>query len=137
MRENRTTGAPGAAEKLRAEADRLHAVLFGGGAPEEIRRQYADALRAASLAPIDKLLRAGVDLEAMEIALRKKNPFNPLTQRFRVLCYLAETRPGYFHRFVAERRGFFSGFFAVAFFALRSVYKALKGNYLARKHAIG
>jgi hypothetical protein len=137
MRENRNSGATGPAEQLRAEADLLHAVLFGGAAPEEIHRQYAEALRAASTAPIEKLLSAGVDLEALELALRKKNPFNPLTQRFRVLCYLAEARPGYFHRFVADRRGFFSGFFAVAFFALRSVYKALKGNYLARKHAIG
>lgn len=133
-------GAPGAGEKLQAEADRLHRVLFGGGAPEEVKRQYAAALETMPITvtpEIETLLESGVDLEAMELALRKKDPLNPLTQRFRVLCYLVEARPEYFDRFVAERRRSLAGVIALTIATLRTVYKAIKGRHLARKHGVG
>jgi hypothetical protein len=150
-RSSETTG-----EKLRAEAEYLHRILFGGDAPDEVKRQYAAVLRQAqdrrlreagddgetgnapiiATGDIDRLLTSGVDLEAVEYALRKKNPANPLTERFRVLCYLVEARPEYFDRFVAERRSFFSGVLALAFHTVRSIYKAIKGGFLARRHGI-
>jgi len=140
MRKNETSGAPASSESLGAEADRFHSILFGGSAPEEIKRQYAAALQALPIAPmgsLETLVKSGADFEAMELALRKKDPFNPLTQRFRVLCYLAEPRPDYFHRFVAERRVFLAAAAAISFAALRSIYLAIKGRYLVRKHGVG
>jgi hypothetical protein len=134
--------ASGAAstEALRAEADRCHAVLFGADAPEEIKRRYVEALWTLPIAALENTAQrtaSGADLEAMEFALRKRNPFNPLTQRFRVVCYLAEARADYFHRFVAERRGFLAGLFAVSYFALRSLYLSLRVKYLVRRYGIG
>jgi hypothetical protein len=140
MRKNEPTGAPAISESLGAEADRFHSILFGGSAPEEIKRQYAAALQALPIAPMESLetlLESGADFEAMELALRKKNPFNPLTQRFRVLCYLVEPRPDYFHRFVGERRAFLAAAGAMFFAALRSIYLGIKGRYLVRKHGVG
>jgi hypothetical protein len=127
-------------EKLAREAEVFHRILFGRAAPDEVRRQYAAALAANPISrggDIEALIGAGVDLEAVEYALRKKNPANPLTERFRVLCYLVEARPEYFDRFVAERRSFFSGVLALAFHTVRSIYKAIKGGFLARRHGIG
>ncbi|HEX9443717.1 MAG TPA: hypothetical protein VGA73_06335 [Candidatus Binatia bacterium] len=123
---------------LRAEADRLHRLLFGGAAPEEVRRQYAAALKNAPLAEnIARLWKSGADLEALELVLRKGDPSNPLTRRFRTLCYLAEARPEYFARFVAARGSFPGGIFTLGWTALRTIVHAVKGAYLLRKHGLG
>lgn len=128
--------AAGAA--LGAEADRLHRLLFGGPAPEEVRRQYAAALGNAPLAEnIARAWTSGADLEALELALRKIDPANQLTRRFRTLCYLVEARPEYFARFVAARKSFAAGIFTLGWSALRTIYKTAGGAYLLRKHGLG
>ena len=127
-------------EKLSAEAEVFHRILFGCAAPEEVQRRYTAALAAHPIfdpLPIEKLIADGVDLEAVELALRKKNPFNTLTARFRALCYLVEARPEYFDRFIAERRRFVCGALALAFHAARSMVKSIKGGFLLRKYGIG
>ena len=78
-----------------------------------------------------------VDLEAMELALRRRNPGNSLTQRFRVLCYLTEVRPEYFDRFVNETPGFVAGALTLGLLALRSLYKLAKGDILLWIHDVG
>jgi hypothetical protein len=126
-------------QKLAAEAEYLHRILFGSAAPEEIRRQYTAALSVHPLAnpvPIERLIAAGADLEAIELALRKTNPANALTTCFRVLCYLAEARPEYFTRFVAERRHFAGGAVALAFHAARTLYKSIKGGLLLWRYGL-
>jgi hypothetical protein len=130
---------PTETERLKSEADHVHRALFGTDAPEEVKRQYEAALR---ILPLDsmpnhdliRLAEEGADLEAIEIALRRKNPSNALTQRFQVMCYLAEVRPAYFDRFVNRRRSFFTGVLSLGWFSLRSAYKAMKGSYLLRRH---
>ena len=127
-------------EKLGAEAEVFHRILFGRAAPAEVRRQYTAALAAHPISdplPIEKLIADGVDLEAVELVLRRKNPFNPLTARFRALCYVVEARPEYFDRFIAERRRFVCGALALAFHAARSMVKSIKGGFLLRKYGIG
>jgi hypothetical protein len=136
----RASGVPVDDANLRAEADYLHRILFGAGAPDEVKRQYAAALAANPISrggDIASLIGAGVDLEAVEYALRKKNPANPLTDRFRVLCYLVEARPEYLARFVAERRRFVPGVLALAFHSVRSILKAIQGRFLVRRHGLG
>jgi len=127
-------------EKLDAEAEVFHRILFGRAAPDEVRRQYAAALAAYPISdplPIEKLIADGVDLEALEYALRKKSPANPLTERFRVLCYLVEARPEYFDCFVAEKRRFVPGVLTLAYHTVRSILKAIQGRFLARRHGLG
>jgi len=126
---------------LEAEADYLHRALFGTVAPEPVRRLYVQLLRGASLAAVPRceiatLMARGVDLEAVELALRRRNPVNSLTQRFHALCYLVEARPEYFDRFVNEQQRFTGGFACVAVHAVRSMYKLLKGCALLRIHNV-
>jgi len=126
----------GPAAELAREADRIHRILFGVAASEELKRRYAAAIASV---PADVTQHgaltfdAGADLEAIEFALRRKNPFNPLTQRFRVVTYLAEIEPAHFTRFVAERRRFWAGAGALVRAAARTVYLGLKGA----RHAFG
>src|SRR5439155_26599851 len=126
---------------LRAEANHLHRALFGGDAPEEVREQYASALQAAPLAAVPgrdltRLIDRGIDREALELALRRRTRANALTQRFQVLCYLAEARPEYYSRFVNESPRFLVGWLALALHTVRSVYKLIKGRCLIRIHDV-
>ena len=68
--------------------------------------------------------------------LRRRNPRNPLTQRFHVVCYLAEVRPDNYGRFVNERRHFTTGSLILAGHLLRSACKHVKGRCLLRWHDI-
>ena len=76
-----------ARENSQAEADILHRVLFGSGAPAEIKQLYALALEKLPLASaarrdLTALVERKIDIEAMELALRRKDPFNFLYATF-------------------------------------------------------
>jgi len=127
--------------RLRAEASRIHRSLFGCDAPEEVKRQYASALHCARLAEfpgrgLTELMEAGVDLEAAEMALRRRTRANALTQRFQVLCYLGEARPEYFDRFVNEPSRFVAGVLTLGLHGARSLYKLIKGRWLLWIHHV-
>lgn len=127
--------------RLRVEANQLHRALFGHDAPEEVQRQYASALADRPLADwphldLERLIARGADLEALELALRRRRRRNALTQRFQALCYLAEVRSENFERFVNERRRRPAGWLILGLHVLRSVYKLAKGRRLMRVHDI-
>lgn len=129
-------------EQLRREANHIHCVLFGHDAPEDVRRQYASAIESAPVAAsprldLDRLAARGVDLEALELAWRRRQACNALTQRFQVVCYLAEVRPENYGRFVTERRRFLAGSLALTLHFVRSLLKLIKGRRLLRIHDLG
>lgn len=132
--------ADGTGEAVAREAEVIHQILFGGAAPDELKRRYVAALQSAveAAAPkLEPLSAAGSDLEALELAMRRKDAFNPLTQRFRVVSYLAEVAPENLDRFVTERRQFWRGVGALVRGGLRALYLALKGACLVRRHGLG
>ncbi|HTM08805.1 MAG TPA: hypothetical protein VL754_10480 [Verrucomicrobiae bacterium] len=121
------------------EADLIHRILFGADAPEALKRRYADALKSApdgADALDGALFERNGDLEAIEFALRRKNPSNALTRRFRIMCYLAEVEAEYFAHFVAERNQFSAGVGALLRAGMRAVYLGMKGAYLARRYGL-
>ncbi len=129
------------ADRLRVEANHIHRALFGHDAPDEVHRQYASALDALPLADwprvnLERVIARGADLEALELALRRNRRRNALTQRFQVICYLAEVRPENFGRFVNERRRWSAGWLILGLHLLRSLYKLAKGRRLMRVYDI-
>jgi len=128
-------------ESLALEANHLHRALFGCDAPEELRCQYADAVTSAPLAavpPVEmaRLIADRVDLEALELAMRRRHPRNALTQRFQVVCYLAEARTGNYDRFVSDDRRIFAAWLTLVGHVVRSAYKLAKGHVLLRSHGL-
>ncbi len=128
--------------RLRAEAIRVHRAIFGADPPDDVQRQYAQVLQEAQLAEfprcdLTRLVAGDVDLEALELALRRKAPINSLTQRFHVICYLVEVRPEYFDRFVNEPARFATGVFILGLHTVRSLYKLIKGRCLMWIHRVG
>jgi hypothetical protein len=82
------------------------------------------------------IVERALDVEALELALRRREPRNSLTAKLLILLYLAEARGSHFHFFVNEERARPRAFCLLALHTLRSLYKLLKGAYLIRKHGI-
>jgi hypothetical protein len=129
-------------ERFRDEASHIYRALFGGEAPESLRRLYTTALETSPLAPwpqidVCRLAAEGADLEAIELALRWQEPRNALSQRFQVMTYLAEVRVEHYGTFINDERWFVRGILALAMYVGQSFYKWLKGRRLLKIHGIG
>jgi hypothetical protein len=128
-------------QALKAEADALHRALFGRDLPAEIARRYAEA-HAHALTKITEAERgwmvraAGADLEALEIAVRRRSPDHVLTRKMKLLVYLCEASPEYFDVFVNESPRRLAAFFALAWQAVRTSLKLLKGRLVLRTRGL-
>ena len=127
-------------QRLQAEADLLHRVLFGEPAPAATRVRFADLMRCRSLPDnldVVELAARGVDLEALELAMRRRDPRNLLSQRFHALCYLAEARPDHFDLFVNRDAGWTRAMAVLTLHVLRSACKLIRGKWQMRAHGLG
>jgi len=130
-------------EELFREAEVFHQAIFGRPAPKDIREAFVSAntillKRAGKVTPvrIDLILQRSLDVEAIEFALRRRNPQNLLTKKLLILCYLTESRGAYFTTFVNEQYRPVSAFIKLSFATFRSVYKLVKGQCLIRMYGI-
>ncbi len=128
---------------LEQEAAALHRVLFGHPISPELAQQYAGACRrllaqdsATQQVSVPALIAKSVDLEAVELALRLRNPDNTLTKRFHILMFLAESRSSHFQHYVSKRGGFWRALLSLSFASFRSLYKFLKGTWQVRYHSV-
>jgi len=122
------------------EARAVYRALFQRDPSEELVERYVAALDGVSLAEwpaIDfaALVDHGVDLEALEIAARRRNRRNAVTQRFQVVSYLAEAQAAHFNQFVNDRQQFLAATITLSAHLLRSIYKLLKGRRLLAVYA--
>jgi hypothetical protein len=125
--------------QLRREASALHRAAFGRDVPEEVAQQYAEAHGVALLRVditaskwMQRVLEKGADLEALEVALRSRQPDHILCHKLKLLIYIAEAFPEYYADFVNEERRRAGGFYSLALHGLRTVCKYLKGRWLLR-----
>jgi len=130
-------------DELFREAEVFHHAIFGRPAPKEIREAFVSAnnilLKKAGEVPpvrIDLILQRSLDVEAIEFALRRRNPQNLLTKKLLILCYLTESRGAYFTTFVNEQYRPVRAFIKLSFVTLRSLYKLVKGQCLIRMYGI-
>lgn len=130
-------------EELFKEAEVFHEAIFGRAIPEDIRDAFVSANEillqdATRVIPvkIDLILQRSLDVEAIELALRRKNSQNLLTKKLLILCYLTESRNAYFKTFVNEQYRPVSAFIKLSFATFRSVYKLVKGHCLIRLYGI-
>jgi hypothetical protein len=125
--------------QLRREASALHRAAFGRDVPNEVAQKYVEAHHVVrSLVDItesnwmQRVLAKRIDLEALEVSLRSRQPDHVLCHKFKLLVYIAESFPQYYVDFVNEERRRFEGFYSLALYGLRTVYKYLKGRWLLR-----
>lgn len=130
-------------EELFREAEVFHQAIFGRPVPEGIREAFVSANEtllkdAKNVSPvrIELILQRSLDVEAIEFALRRRNPQNLLTKKLLILCYLTESRNAYFKTFVNEQYRPVRAFINLSFATCRSVYKLLKGHFLIRMYDV-
>jgi len=114
------------------EANRLYAALFGITAPEIVCERFEAAspiverkYTADDISQYRTTLK--YDVEAIEIAGRYTRRLPLLSEKFRLVVYLAETMPDNQKRFVNNHDNFPGAVWAIFTGALRSAYKLFKG----------
>lgn len=114
---------------LAEEARYLHDSLFSRPIDEKTVDRYV----AANLteANIDRIVEKRLDVEAVEFALRHRNP--ALTRKIQILCYLVEVRAEYQDDFIATRR---EPIFKLLWNIPRAGWKRLKGECLVRLYGL-
>jgi hypothetical protein len=122
------------------EASAIHRAVFGREVSEEVAKRYAEA-HGVALSRVDitqsrwmqRILEKGADLEALEFALRIRQPDHVLCQKFKLLIYIAEAFPEYYADFVNEAPRRASAFYSLARHGLRTLFKHLKAWWLFRR----
>jgi len=130
-----------AVPSLAEEALYLHHSLFGGTPEPVIIERYAAAHRKlfpadAGSALLARIVSRGLDVEAVEFALRRRGAGSELTRRIQVLSYLVEARARYQHYFVSTEPGRGGAVVELAAAVIRSAWKLAKGEYLVRRHGL-
>jgi hypothetical protein len=128
---------------LRRQADFIHEKIFRRPISEDIRAAFVSAnekllkdARGLAAVNIDLILQRSMDVEAIEFALRRRNPQNILTKKVLILCYLTESRSAYYADFVNEQHRPIGAFISLSLETCRSVYKLLKGLWLIRMYDV-
>lgn len=125
---------------LAAEARAFHRAFFPGEPPQEVVRRYIEANLRFETEEADRavaaVVRAGLDVEAVEFWLRLRGRNPALTRKIQVLFYLLEPRSRYYPWFVGGAEGRAKAVRGLIGAALRSVWKGAKGAWLVRRHGI-
>jgi SAM-dependent methyltransferase len=85
---------------------------------------------------IDRIVSTRLDLEAIELVFRLRQPDNLLTKKIQILFYLVEVRSAYYRRFINDDANFSLALRSLAGSALGAVWKFLKGRYLVWKYKL-
>ena len=129
---------------LRAEADVFHRALFGSPAPEVVAERYARAhtvcfasVSEAERDSVERIVRQGLDAEAIECAYRLQGRRHLLTGKLHVMLYLAEVRREHYHLFVGERAAPVMGKLRLIAAVLGAGVTILRGFLLIRRYGLG
>ena len=124
-------------KQLLREASALHWSAFGREVTEEVAQHYAHGheigllrVDTAQVQWMESVLREGIDLEALECSIRKRNPNHILCQKLKLLIYITEAFPQYYIDFVNEEPCRLSAWWELALSGIRTFYKHLKARWL-------
>ncbi len=128
--------------ELAIEADYLCSFLFGRRATSNMKVRYVNAHtvlselnRQDSGGLMRTIVDQGLDLEAVEFALRRKEPV--IGWKVHLLVYLAECEPDNLHSFVNTRRTPPTAVLTcLVGEGFRSIWKYFKGWLLVRRHKL-
>ncbi|HEX3878679.1 MAG TPA: hypothetical protein VHW24_16945 [Bryobacteraceae bacterium] len=126
---------------LAAEARHLHRCLFHCAPDALTVERYANAHRCwwpnESPSPLlTRIVERNLDAEAVEFALRRRGHGEVLTRKLQIVCYLAESRAAYLHRFINFEASRARAWNALASATLLASWKLVKGEYAVRRHGL-
>jgi hypothetical protein len=123
--------------ELEREASYLHHALFGEEPAPAMVTAYirAHALYRFDIqeaARIGVLVDRGLDVEAVELVLRRKN--QTLTKKLRILLYLAEAMPIHYQRLVNSTNRRAGAWVSLIRNGLRTATKYVEGRAILRRN---
>lgn len=126
--------------KEQGEAERIYHAIFRKPIPSQVKDRYyrASDILFSGFSPeenqiLKKALRDVSDLEALEIAARRKNKMPLLVSRFQLIVHLAESLPANQSVFVNSSDRRISSYISLVFGGVRTLYKCFKGRFLLRR----
>jgi hypothetical protein len=125
------------------EAERIYGAIFNRNIPTSVREHF-DVLSkkiegSYSEEEVNKCSEAIMktrDLEALEVASRYLKKLPLLSEKFKIMVYLAETLPENYMFFVNETQGFISAWISLISSLFRTGYKSVKGMIIIAVHKI-
>lgn len=126
---------------LEHEAVYFHGCFFNEQLDQDVINKYADASRiclpvvdSQSARTIEIILVNGLDVEAIEYALRLKNRDNVLTKKLQILFFLIEVRSRYTGYFFNWKKARLNAMASIFYSIILTAYKYVKGSHLIRKY---
>ena len=128
------------AKNEKSEAERIYRAIFRTSVPPVIEKRFYRACEVLfstfsheEQREYVKALEKVSDLEALELAARKRRKLPLVVSRFRLMVYLAETLP--------QNQGFFiqsfnkkgHSFFSLSAGGIRTSFKFIKGWFLLKR----
>lgn len=122
------------------EAQRIYQALFKTSIPSDVRERYNKGVRIlfSGLSQREEQaladsLRKVSDIEALEMAARRRYKMHPLVSRFQLMVHLAESIPANQDIFInfTDRR--IRSYFSLLLGGARTLYKWVKGFFLLRR----
>ena len=102
--------------KLDNEAEKIYLSIFNSDIPESVKQRFNDISNVIDdsfphyeVKKYYDLVRDACDLEAIELAARYLRKMPILTEKFKVMVYLAETIPHNYDVFINEAPGVNAG----------------------------
>ncbi len=122
---------------LRTEGERLHASIFGTSIPEPVLQKYIEAHLYYLTSPensevrwMSEAVRRGLDLEALEIALRFSHSGHLLVRKVKILVHIAEGFDAYRSWFINEKPRRAKAVVLLVGHLFQTGFKFLKGKFL-------
>lgn len=120
--------------KLDYEAEKIYHSIFNTDIPETVKKRFNDisgviddSFSHDEILKYYDLVRDARDLEALELAARYLNKMPVLTEKFKVMVYLAETIPHNYSVFINETPRQVSAYASIIFAVVRTFLKISKG----------
>jgi hypothetical protein len=124
------------------EAEKIYRSLFGQAIPNTLKLRFIEAsnldcsTHSYDLDRYYQIIGGVRDLEALEIACRYTHRLPLLSQRFRIMVFLAETLPENRRHFINDHSSFVQGVRALISGAIRTGSKFVKGMILLRAQRV-
>jgi len=119
------------------ESERIYYSLFRKKIPASIQYHFnrlseklENDYSEREIKKYSSFLVKNYDLEALEVAARYLKKFPLLTEKFKIMVYLAETLPENYDIYINDRNNRFFAYLLLIVSAFRSFYKLTKGVFL-------
>lgn len=130
--------------KLLLEASYIHRSIFKDDILAEIAEKYIESHKFLDLKTspeqdnsLNTIIQKKLDIEAIELVIRRKHNKHPLSKKIHTLCYLVENHYCYSSMFINETDCTLKAWFAlIVEIALHSIFKFIKGKYLLWRYDI-